>query len=355
MDYDSCKMKKTIFGLTFFLFASLAISEELPYAQEDSGHLIVNNRILARVNNKTISVLDLMKKMDVFLAKSYPHLVNSPQARYQFFSSGWRNVLNQMIDTELMLADAEKLELKISDADIREQLHERFGPNIMPTLDKLGITYDEAWQMIYAENAVQRMTWYRVNSKAINKIGPQDIKEAYKKYCLLNPAVETWKYQVLSIRASDEAKGTNAAAKARENLLKEKVDFQILAQKMKELFDSTVTFNVSEEYEVTGKNLSDSHKKILASLPIGSYSEPVTQISRFDQSVVHRIFYLKDHIVSALPTFEEKSEALYETLVQEAIDQETKVYLAKLRERFGFDEKHFQLEIPEDFVPFSFR
>lgn len=348
-------MKKHFFVLIFLLTSSLGVSQEIPYTQEESGHLIVNNRILARVNNKTISVLDLMKKMDVFLVRSYPHLANSSQARYQFFMSGWRNVLNQMIDTELMLADAEKLELKISDADIREQLHERFGPNIMPTLDKLGISYDEAWQMIYAENAVQRMTWYRVNSKAINKIGPQDVKESYKKYCILNPAVETWKYQVLSIRAKDEAKGTDAAEKARDNLLKEKVDFQILAQKMKELFDSTVTFNVSEEYEVTGKNLSDSHKTILASLPVGSYSAPVTQVSRFDQSVVHRIFYLKDHIINALPTFEEKSEELYENLVQEAIDKETTVYLSKLRERFSFDEKHFQLEIPEDFVPFSYR
>lgn len=347
-------MKKCFLFLIFLLTTSLGIAEEAPYVPEESGHLIVNNRILARIHNKTISVLDLMKKMDVMLARSHPHLVNSSLARYQFFSSGWRNILNQMIDTELMMADAEKLELKISDADIREQLHERFGPNIMPTLDKLGISYDEAWQMLYAENAVQRMTWYRVNSKAINKIGPQDIKESYKKYCMLNPAVETWKYQVLSIRATDEAKGTDAAQKARDNLSKEKVDFQILAQKMKELFDTTVTFNVSEEYEVTGKNLSDSHKKILASLPIGAYSAPVAQISR-DQSIVHRIFYLKDHIINALPTFEEKSEDLYENLVQEAIDQESKTYLSKLRERFSYDEKHFVLEIPDDFTPFAYR
>lgn len=342
---------KRIYLCILLLSCSLGFSEESLATQE--GQLIINNRIVARFENKTISVLDIVKRMDVQLARSYPEYANNPVARYQFFSNQWRSTLNNMIDNELMLADAEKLELKIADAEIREQLHERFGPNIMPTLDKLGITYDEAWQMIYAENVVQRMTWYRVQSKAIYGIGPHDIKEAYKKYCILNPPVETWKYQVLSIRSPDEQSGSELAQKARQDLRSDGIDFKILGEKAKDLLDANVSFNISEDYEVTGKNLSESHKTILTSLAVGAYSEPVKQVSRFDKSIVHRIFYLKDHQVAQTPVFEEKSEELYQNLIQQAMDREAKIYLSKVRDRFNFDEK-FLLDIPNDFIPFSF-
>lgn len=350
-------MKNLFTSLIFLLSASFGFAEEPtpPYVPEDHGTLIVNNRILARIGNKTISVLDVMKKMEVTLARSYPHLADSALARYQFFSGQWKSTLNHMIDTELMMEDAEKVELKISDADIREQMHERFGPNIMPTLDKLGISYDEAWQMLYSENAVQRMTWYRVNSKGVQSIGPKQIKDAYKKHCLLNPAVETWKYQVLSIRAPNEQLGAEAANRAYEELLKDGINFSIIAQKAKELLDNAVTFNVSEDYIVTGKELSESHKSILTSLQTGSYSKPVMQVSRFDRSIVHRIFNLKEHTTTKLPTFEEMSEQLFQDLVQEAVDRESKIYLTRLREKFGYDEKHFIFELPTDFAPFTYK
>lgn len=344
---------KKIYFFILFLSCAFVYGDELGMTAPENK-LIINNRIVARIENKTISVLDIVKRMDVQLARSYPEYASNPVARYQYFNNQWRSTLTQMIDNELMLADAEKLELKIADADIREQMHERFGPNIMPTLDKLGITYDEAWQMLYSENAVQRMTWYRVQSKAINGIGPQDIKEAYKKYCILNPPVETWKYQVLSIRAPDEKTGEELAQKARLDLSTEGIDFKIIGEKAKELLDSSIAFNISEDYVVTGKNISESHKAILTSLAVGTYSDPVKQVSRFDKSIVHRIFYLKDHQVTETPPFEQKSDELYQNLVQEAMDREAKSYLAKVRQRFNFDEK-FLIDIPADFVPFSFK
>ncbi|HSX03131.1 MAG TPA: hypothetical protein VLG76_00190 [Rhabdochlamydiaceae bacterium] len=345
---------KRIYFLILLLSCTFGFCEEPSFAQETQGRLMINNRILARVRGKAISVLDVVKRMDVFLARAYPEYANNQAARYQFFNNQWRTTLNQMIDNELMLADAEKLELKIPDADVREQLHERFGPNIMPTLERLGISYDEAWQMIYSENAVQRMTWYRIQSKAINGIGPQEVKEAYKKYCALNPPIESWKYQVLSIRSPDEKTGSELAQKASQDLRTGGVDFKILGEKAKELLDSTIAYNVSEEYQVEGKNLSESHKSILTSLAIGSYSEPVKQVSRFDHSIVHRIFYLKDRQVTPTAPFEEKSEELYQNLIQQAMDREGKLYLSKVREKFNFEEK-FLLDIPDDFVPFTFR
>ena len=103
-----------------------------------------------------------------------------------------------------MIADAEKLEVKVTDAEVREEILNRFGPNIMPNLDKLGVTYEEAAKMIHEEMIMQRMIWFRVNSKALAKSTRQDVKEAYKQYCDKNPELEEWQYQVLSIRSPDK-------------------------------------------------------------------------------------------------------------------------------------------------------
>src|SRR5579871_780542 len=146
-------MKLYLFLLALCSSALLLGDESIsPIAEfQEPQELVVYNRILAKVNDKTISVIDVMKKMDLFLQKYYPQFAGSKAARYQFYSSQWRETLTQMIDQELMIADAEKLEVKVTDAEVREELLNRFGPNIMTVLDGLGVTYDEARKMIHNE------------------------------------------------------------------------------------------------------------------------------------------------------------------------------------------------------------
>ncbi len=198
---------------------------------ESSLELIVYNRILAKVNGKTISVVDLMKKMDLFLQKNYPDLAHSKAARYQFYSSQWRDYLSQMIDTELMIADAEKLEVKVSEAEVREEILNRFGPNVMPALDKLGLTYEETRQMIHDEMIVQRMMWFRVNSKALVTVNSQDVKDAYQRYCQAHPELQKWQYRVLSIRSPDKTASQALASKAFE-LLGNKANIDSIAEQL---------------------------------------------------------------------------------------------------------------------------
>ena len=199
---------------------------------EDTQELVIYNRILAKVNDKTISVIDVMKKMDLFLQKYYPHLVDSKLARYQFYSAQWRDHLTQMIDQELMLADAAKIELKVADAEVREEIMNRFGPNIMPILDQLGLTYDEARKMIYDEMIMQRMIWFRVNSKALTKVTSSDIKESYRQFCEKNPELEEWQYQVLSIRSASKEASAALAMRAFE-LLESKFELAKVSDQLK--------------------------------------------------------------------------------------------------------------------------
>ncbi len=337
------------------LFIPLFLSSCLLSAAEDQ-ELIVHNRILATVNGKAISVVDVMKKMDVFLSRAYPEHAKSNASRHQFFAQNWQDTLNQIIDNELIIADAEKLEIKITDSEIREKIHERFGPNVMASLDQLSLTLDEAWHMIYAEMAVQRMSWYRVHSKAMHRIGPQNIKSGYVTYLAENPPQEEWKYQVLSIRAATDSLGKVFAQKAQALIQGDHLPFETLALKLKEGMkdESNVTITVSEELDVEGSKLSEAHKTVLCTLKPESYSELVSQVSRRDKSVVHRIFYLKDHIVTPPKSFDAMVDTLHDQLVMKEVNIEFPLYLKKLRKQFNYEGKELN-SLSSDFVPFELK
>ncbi|MBI2743863.1 MAG: SurA N-terminal domain-containing protein [Chlamydiales bacterium] len=352
-------LKKSLLAL-FVLGASLSSQAVeplgMPTSYEEPQHLVINNRILAKINGKTISVVDVVKKMDVFLNRAYPQYASSKAARYQFYTTQWRNTLSQMIDNELMLADAETIELKVSDGEVRESLQERFGPNVMANLESIGITYEEAREMIHAEIVVSRMQWFKINSKAILSVSPQDIKAAYKEFCQKNPPAEEWKYQVLSIRAVDSALLAPLTQKAEALLNTPDTSLQTVYEKIstEEGVDPSITLTLSPPYEVADKSLSASHRETLSKLVPGAISAPLAQPSK-DGSLVYRIFHLKDHIKKEPPPFEKVSDTLFEELAGKAADRETAQYLAKLRQKFSFEEKHFQESLPADFQPFALK
>jgi hypothetical protein len=349
-------MKK--FTLLLAAFCSLTsftmrADETVSFPQEEPENLIVYNRILAKVNGKTISVIDVMKKMDMFLQKHYPHLAHSKVARFQFYSGQWRDYLSQMVDQELMIADAERLEVKVTDAEVREEILNRFGPNTMPVLDKMGLSYEEAKAMIHDEMIVQRMMWFRVNSKALNSINSLDVKEAYRQYCVNNPELEEWQYQVLSIRSPQKELSEKLANQAFE-LLQNQLDLVAASEQLTPP-DETITVTLSPEMQVDEKNVSETHKQVLKTLSENTFSAPIAQVSRIDNSVVYRIFYLKKHSRKVIPPFEKMAEDLKERLLQEAANKENAQYISKLRERLGYDEKHMLESLPNDFQPFAIR
>lgn len=340
-------MKRFYFLIALCLFGSLYSSQETQQTEE----IVIYNRILAKVGDKTISVVDVMKKMDLFLQKNYPDLSDAKLPKYQFYSSQWRDFLNQMIDTELMLADAEKLEVKVTDAEVREEILNRFGPNIMPVLDTLGVTYEEARKMIHDEMIVQKMTWFRVNSKVLTSVNPKDIKQAYQEFCEQNPEMLKWQYQVLSIRSPDKAAGEALAARAAE-LLSANHNFAALSKELKAP-DEMTTISISEDLEADERSIAATHKQVLMQMSENTFSAPIAQVSRVDNSTVYRIFYLKKLEQTKLPAFEKISEQIRDKLLQNAAGKENSQYIVRLRERLGFDEKFMMQSLPSDFQPFN--
>jgi hypothetical protein len=315
--------------------------------------LVIHNRILARVSNKTISVLDLVKKMDVFLNAHLPQVLESQISRFQFYMSNWQGVLDQMIDAELILNDVGEKDLKITEGEVREGIMEKFGPNVMTTLDKCGLTYEEARQIIRDELILQRMNWFKVHAKALQQVGPQEIRDQYKNFLAQHPSEEEWMYQVISIRSAQAQLSEQIAKDAFSLLQNAKIDLAGLKQTLegKKQSNETLVFTISEDITATERTISHAHRKGLEGLNEGEYSQPILQTSGNEKNPVQRIFLLKHHGMKPVPSFQSVLEELKRKRLDEVIAKEDESYRQKLRVRYG--HLLFLEELPPSFAPFS--
>jgi hypothetical protein len=337
-------------------FLLLVLSVAFLHAQPE--HIVVNNRILTTVNGKTLSMLDVVKQMDVFLSQYYPQYLDSDQARMQFYTMQWKSTLQRMIDQELMAADAESLQergmnVKATDAEVREEIQNRYGPNVMGALDKLGLSYEEARKIIHQELVVQKIQWIRVTSKVLSKVTTESIKKAFDEYLVKNPPKELWTYQFLTLRYDAVDKAMALADQIEE--LKDSsgsvlsVAADVFKQKLPE--EEWTHISLSSELQSEEKELSEAHRSVLAQMTLSGWSKPVVQQSR-DGSQVVRIFHLKSHTKQEAPLFETMASGLKQDLLNQYADKEMEVYLARLHQRFNYSPS--SLDIPAQFEPFSF-
>ncbi len=123
-------------------------------------------------------------------------------------------------------------------------------------------------------------------------------------------------------------------------------------QDLPEIQNKSASINLSKEFVVDNKNLSEEHKSILTKLTANEFSSPITQISRIDQSSVHRIFYLKSHTIKEATSFNTLYQELENQLLNEAAQRERESYKQKLYKKFGLSGDAFKQLIPEDYQPF---
>ncbi|MDJ0651549.1 MAG: SurA N-terminal domain-containing protein [Simkaniaceae bacterium] len=344
------------YSLIFLLTAVFSLgfadyeTEQPSQGPSSQSGLMINNRPLAKINGKVISLYDVVKKMDLFLFEYYPHLNLSPVEKYQFYLIRWQPTLDDMIHDELILLDAQQKEIKISDGEVREKLEERFGPNIMSNLHKMNYDYEEARAMIRQELTIQQLIGIKVHSKVFQTTTPQVIKMAYEKYLQENPPKEEWKYQVLSIRGKDEEQCAGVAKRAYNLLKKEEQPIEKLPSMLEE---TGVTISLSDDYSGGPQKLSKMHFDVIKALSPHSYSLPVSQVSRSDNSTVMRIFYLKEIIENLPETFEQMHDKLKNDLLYETSDKEKAAYIQSLKKRFGYENYNPKCELSEDYQPFA--
>src|SRR5690349_1216698 len=93
-----------------FLFSSLFGVEKTPQKTERSlsvrGSIIVDNRVLALVRGHVITVYDLVKKLNMIFYRQFPEYRSVPEARFQFYQTHWKAMLQDAVERYLVLAYA---------------------------------------------------------------------------------------------------------------------------------------------------------------------------------------------------------------------------------------------------------
>lgn len=337
-------------------FHSLVADPVLNKTQEDAK-IIVRNRVLANINGKPITTYDVMKKMDIVFYREFPEYITIVPARFQFYQANWRSILDDLINKELVLADAQEHKIEVSSGDIRQEMESSFGPNIIENLDKVGMSFDEAAKIIESELLIRRIVGGRVHAKAMRIVTPNKVREAYDQYAR-NPknATQTeWRYQVVNVNDRNSKKAEEAATEAYRLITQENVPLDQVAAKLKEanVLGAKTKISISEEIANNEGELSESYKKILLPLGPQSVSQPTAQKSRTTRAMVYRIFVVHDRKEGGVPPFVEMENKIRERLLNEFVDKETTVYLNKLRQHYRVRQSDIDANIPSTYQPFG--
>lgn len=351
-----------------FLFLSLALmgastlqaikNESLLKSKRDEPKIFINNRILARINGKPISTYDLMKKMDLTFFRQYPEYSSSTEARFQFYGLSWKHALADMIDKELILADAQESKIEVSSGDVRQEIELSFGPNIIANLDKAGITFEEATKIMQEEILIRRMLSGRVHAKAMRLVTPSRVRVAYDEFIQdpANTRLTEWSYRIVTIKERTLDR-TEAAAKAAYQLLMEGVSPDQLTAKLKErkVLGRKGKVTVSNVIKNNDKEISSDYRNILITLDKGMYSQPFANKSRSNNTTVYRILSIEGKTPGGIPSYNEMEANLKEKLLDQEIDKETDSYLSKLRQHYHIRQTDLEAYLPSDYQPFTLK
>lgn len=356
-------MKNKIIGCLLMAFVEsstlLAIKNDSLFTsnkQQEEPKIFINNRILARVNGKPISTFDLVKKMDLSFYRQYPQYTSSIVARSQYYDMSWKYVLEDMIDKELILADAKESKIEVSSGDVRQEMESSFGPNIIANLDKAGISFDEASKIMQEEIIIRRMVSGRVHAKALRQITPIKVRQAYEEF-IQNPEnarLTQWSYRIVTIKDRNMQK-MEETSKATYQLLMEGVPLDQLSSVLKErkLLGRKGKVTVSAIIKHNDKEISNDYRDMLVNLDTGMYSQPFPHKSRTNNTTLYRILSVEEKIPGGIPSFKEMETSLKDKLIDQVIDQETTTYLEKLRQHYHIRQHDLDAYLPRDYKPFA--
>lgn len=333
-------------------------NESLLMKRQEEPKIFIHNRILARVNGKPISTYDLMKKMDLAFFRQYPEYASSNEARFQFYQFSWKPALSEMIDKELILADAKESKIEVSNGDVRQEIELSFGPNTIENLDKAGFSFDEAFKLMQDEILIRRLISGRAHAKALRLVTPNRIRQAYEEFINdpANARLTQWSYRIITIKERNLEK-TEQTAKIIYQMLMEGITLDQLAAKLKErqIVGRKGKVTVSNVIKQNDKEISKDYQNYLFNLDKGMYSQPFSHKSRSTNSTVYRILAVEEKIPGGIPLYKEMEPKLKDKLLDQEIDKETDAYLLKLRQHYHILQSDLEGYLPTNYQPFTLK
>jgi hypothetical protein len=349
-------MRRLAFFLSLFLLSVKLSANPMQLGSMASSlpkSVEVNNRLLANIDGEPITVYDVTKYMDIVMWKQYPEAFDSPQLRYQFYTANWKYYLKDLIERALLLQEAKKMRITVSNGDVRQELENLYGPNIVANLKKMGQSLKEVEESTRKQLMMQRLLGYKVHQPSYKYTTPKRVKELYAEYAENHQRDGFFEYRVISLRSADAAKIPFVAAVAYHLLEEENVAIDNLkeALQLQGLLTSALKLSISELFHHTTSQMSEQYKTILSGMDPGSYSHPQSQKDK-EGGGIYRIFYLKEKQLPGPIPFEEAEAEIKKQILSEKFEEYTLKYMQEVANSHHVNVDEILKQIPENFTPY---
>lgn len=325
-----------------------------PTPQAKSYQLVIHNRPLLKVGESMISLHDVLQKVNLMILAHDPEYLDNPQALFHIYQQYWKGAFEELVNAELMALYWTDKKFVLPETEIRAALNDRFGPNVVDNLNKMGLSYEQALAVVHKDLMVQQINWYFIHMKALGLVTPEKIKTAYQAY--LNDFIpsEQWAYEVVSIKGDDLQFCQKVALEICQSASAESsplLSMNDLLAGVKESFkqsDKTVTVSV-QNYTHDKNAIASRYTEALRSIPIGSLSQPIIEGS--PKKPIVKLIKLQQIQKEEPKAFQEMAPSFEQQIFQKVYSEEMSLFIKNLQEQYGYTDPLKM--IPEDYVPFE--
>jgi hypothetical protein len=292
--------------------------------------IVVENRVLATVRDEVITVVDVVKKLDMVFHQQFPEYRQMPEARYEFYRAHWRKVLEELVNRQLIVSFAEEKQFGVTNGDVREELEEMFGPNVMMSLYEEGLSIHEVHEMMKADILLRRALSFYVQSPVIASITPELLREAYRARLEELRQKKGWLWRAVTIKSKKGDCPKDVADTVWKRLERNH-------QKVEEIVSSLpegIEVTVSQPFRSDHNDVSPAVCEILEKLPLRSYSEPCVSSGRSDPRQTWRCYIVDEHVEQKVPTLFELEPLLRQELAGPEIAKRTIAFFDDLRKQY---------------------
>lgn len=339
-----CAVRKSVIRCMCVIAALLCGSAVLSAAQPE---VFAENRVLATVRDQVITVVDVMKKLDMIFYQQFPEYRNSPQARFEFYRANWRRVLEELVDRQLVLSWSEEKQFTVTNGDIREELEEIFGPDVMVNLYEAGLSLSEVREMLRADILLRRIISFYIRTPVLTTITPAVLKKTYAQRALETKGRELVLWRSISIKQAKTSCSREQAEQIHRWLFEDKLSFEEVKAKLPE----GVEVISSQQFRSEKREMSPRVQEILRSLKPGVPSSLVSYEGREGQ--VWRIYLVDERTTAPMPSFSEMEGALRDELAAPQISKKTEEFFDDLRKQYHV-KAIFSSEQLQALEPFKF-
>jgi hypothetical protein len=317
-------------SLSVCLFLGLSVSSfcaEMGVTRR--AKVLVENRVLACVRDQTITVMDVMKKLDMIFYQQYPQYRGIPEARYEFYSANWRKALDELVDRRLALLYSEEKQLHLTNGDIRQELEDIYGPNVLMSLYEEGLSLQESYEMMREDIQFRRVVFFFVQSPIQTSLTPHIVHEAYNRKVAELQRQKGWLWRSITLKGKTAPLEKAKALEIHKDLAEKKISLKAFMEHIPEDLDVVV----SQQFRSFQHEVAPSVASLLQELPLHSYSSPIP-VTKGESVEGWRIYIVDEYFLPKIPLFYEIEGEIKNDLASPEIHRKTDEFFQGLRKQY---------------------